>query len=112
MSRSFAWIGRKPLTVTVNGHPNLHIICRVAPDNSRIAIAIQNTHLDPVNGVTLRLSPDIYIGDEIEILLPSAAQKKKYGGFTYRNDGTYGYLSIPLSIPPMELLGIGLLKQS
>ena len=108
LTRCFAWVGKKPLPVTVNGYPDVHVICRESPDQDRIAVAIQNCHLDTIEEPVFRLDAGVPVGDRIELLLPGAKKAVISRDFTCSCDDTYKYLKIHHNILPMEMLGIGL----
>lgn len=110
LARCCAWLNRQPLTVTANGYPDLHVICRESADGNEIAIGIQNTHLDPIEDVVLRLNPRIRVGKQIQVLYPDAGQPVETDQFIYTNDGNYGYLTVKGTIAPMSLLSV-VLKQ-
>lgn len=110
LTRCLAWVNKKPLPVTVNAQPDMHVICRISPDEKRVAIAVQNCHLDTVKNPVLRLDPQIRVGDVIELLLPDADEAHITDDFFYKNDGTYAHLCIHCLIPPMGMLGVGLVQ--
>lgn len=108
LTRCLAWVNRKVLPVSVNAVPDAHVMCRVSADGKRIAVALQNCNLDLIKNPVLRLAPDIPVGKQLEILLPDADEASTTTDFTYKNDGTYGYLALKVTIPAMGLLGVGL----
>ncbi|MCD9025553.1 hypothetical protein [Cohnella silvisoli] len=108
LTRCLAWVNRVPVAVTVNGHPDVRVICRKKLGGARLAIGIQNNHLDPIRNPVLRLDPSIVVGESIELLMPETTQARLSSDFEYRNDGTYGYLKIRCSIPSMGLLSVGI----
>lgn len=108
LTRCLTWVNKKPVSVTVNGEPDVHVICRKSPDSNRIAVGIRNSHLDAINRPELRLDPDLAIGKELELLMPEAGNKCMTSDFEYINDGIYGYLKLNCTIPPMGLLSVGL----
>ncbi len=108
LTRCINWVGKKPLPVSVNSYPDIHVVCRKSPDGRRTAIAVQNFNLDPVIDPELRIAPDILTGEKIELLLPDADVSFETDEFQYINDGEYGYLRIKCEIPPMGMLGVGL----
>lgn len=110
LTRCIGWVNRKTLTVSVNGLPDVHVICRICPEGKRIAIAIQNCHLDIVKNPVLRIDPQIKIGESIELIPPDGKEILSTKNFEYRNDGNYGYLNLCCEIPPMGMLGVGLKK--
>jgi hypothetical protein len=109
LTRSIAWIARSPLAVTVNGHPNVYLICRVSPDGSRMAIGLQNAHLDPIVRPVFRLEGSIKIGPQIEILPADGDKTITTEDFIYTRNGDYGYLTMNFTVPAMGFIGIGLM---
>ncbi|HUW84812.1 MAG TPA: hypothetical protein VMZ31_18675 [Phycisphaerae bacterium] len=107
LTRCIAWVGRRPLAATVNGQPDVHVICRMSPDRRRMAIVVQNAHLDAVERPTLRLDPAITIGDTIELLTPDGEAPEHTRSFRYEADGEYGYLRLDCTLPAMGLLAVG-----
>ena len=59
------------------------------PDGKRIAIAIQNCHLDTIKNPVLRLNSRNRVGDKIELLLPDADEIIITDDFQYDNDGNW-----------------------
>ena len=106
--RSIDWVGRSSLMVSVGGTPDLHVICRISPDGTRMAVALQNAHLDPVTRPVLRLDPRIVVQGPVELLQADAEEPIPSAEYRYWKDDNCGYLMLEASIPPMGLLGIGL----
>jgi|GEM_PF-4428322 len=107
LAECISWVGKKPLPVFIR-QPDVHIMCKTAKDESRIAIAVQNCHQDTLDKPVLLLNPDIKVGKKIELLLPDSKKSFLSSRFEYKNDGKYGYLKIMCKVRSLELLCVGL----
>ena len=107
LTECITWAGREPLPVSIR-QPDIHIMCKAAKDGSRIAIAVQNCHLDTLENPVLLLNPGIKTGSKIELMLPDAERTVLSSDFEYKSDGKYGYLEIRCLVHPLGFLGIGL----
>ena len=111
MSRCLAWVSRRPLPASVNGYPDVHVICRSSANGDRTAIGLQNMHLDSITDPVIRLDPSIRVGKCIELLLPGSGEKQVVTqGFSCCNDDDYCYLKINCKLQPMEMLCIGIIR--
>ncbi len=111
LTRSLTWVNRRPLAVSVQDIADVHVLCRVSPSRDRLAIAVQNAHSDPIQNPVLRLDPAIEVGKTIELLVPAAGKAQKTSAFKYRNDGEYGHLTVPCTIPSMGMMSVGITRR-
>lgn len=109
MSRCLAWVNRKPLPVSVNGYPDIRVSCRISPAGERVAISLQNLHLDPLVDPVFKVDASYHPGTSLELLFPGSNERiRVQEGFTFQQFEGYNELKIHCKIQPMQMLGIGL----
>ncbi len=107
LANCIGWLGRKPLMVSLNGSPDLHLICKKAQDGCH-AIGIHNTHLDPITDPALSLDAGLRIPQKIQLLLPDAKEVVETDDFNVMAKGERNILTVKTVIPSMGMLGIKL----
>ncbi|MBQ8732444.1 MAG: hypothetical protein IJY82_06420 [Oscillospiraceae bacterium] len=90
--------------VTAPGYPDLHLICRKRQDG-RLVLAVQNSHLDPIRELTLRLDPGLELPETLTVLPPDADQFRQAEYTTHLSDGRL-LLTLREEIPAMGMLCI------
>lgn len=104
-TRCVAWLGRKSLPVTMNGYPDLHLICKINPAG-HYAVGIHNTHLDPIVNPVLRIASSVPIPEKIKLLLPDATLTSETSDYSLQKKEDYCELRIKTTVPSMGLLGV------
>ena len=99
------WLGKKPLTVAMNGCPDLHLICKKTHDG-HYAIGIHNTHLDPITDPALSLDTGIEVPARIQFLYPDAEEAIESDAFDIVPKNGRNMLIVKSGIPSMGLMGV------
>jgi hypothetical protein len=107
-ARALAWASGRPLPAVVPGEPDLHLICRAAPDGKRIAVCIQNLRLDPLVNPVVRIDPGIGVNRGARILLPGAAGPVRLAPMEKRIREGFLEIRIRARVPAMGTLCLGL----
>ena len=107
VQRCLAWVGRKPLAVTVPEQPDVHVMCRV-DGKGRMIIGVQNLHMDALDEMVLRLDGTTAVKGPIEVLEPQAAKAVRTRSYRYTREGGFGYLRLKRGLGSMEMMGIAI----
>jgi len=108
LAHSIAWVGRRPLPVSLHHHPDIHLICRLSPDTSRLVIVLQNLSLDPLVNPEFQLDSSISIEGGIEMLIDESKEPVRMNDYKYSSHGQFGQLKLELTLPSMGFLALAL----
>lgn len=108
MVRCIQWVGKDSLWVSAGEHPDMHVICMQSRDGKRLAVALQNLHLDPVKHPVIHISKHVKIGESLDLLMPDSAEVIPFDDFTCKNERDWLQVKLNTVIPPMGMLCIAM----
>lgn len=100
LTRTFAWVGKKPLPACVPDIPNLHLIARCSPDRKTLAVYLQNTSADLVENPVVMLPAGTDI-QSVHILADGADSLQPMNNPVFSEHGIYLGVELDVHIPAM-----------
>ncbi|MFD2332875.1 hypothetical protein ACFSR7_26760 [Cohnella sp. GCM10020058] len=107
LASSLAWINRNALPATLPDHPDVHLMCRAAPDGERLVIVIHNLSLDPIVRPLLQLNPNLRLSGTME-WLNSDGLVVADPEYRYDVDDRFGYLRLETTLSPLGWMAVAI----